>query len=187
MDPGGPSNNSEQEAEEEKPARPPNPEKLQAIENLEAQLNYIINNVLGAESAQDDQAIQYAEQTLTWMEAQLENQNTEFQRLDQACYDNETILTEKIDQAKRVISEAKTRQKPNIDEILCAENVVYNQLYDLVAEDHAIEDTVYVLGRALDKDRIQLDPFLKHTRTLAREQFLKKALVKKISNQIGLD
>lgn len=35
------------------------------------------------------------------------------------------------------------------------------RLYDLVTEDMAIEDTIYVLGKALDKERISLDVFLK--------------------------
>jgi hypothetical protein len=35
------------------------------------------------------------------------------------------------------------------------------RLYDLVTEDMAIEDTIYVLGKALDKERICLDVFLK--------------------------
>lgn len=83
------------------------------------------------------------------------------------------------------------------------------RLYDLVTEDMAIEDTIYVLGKALDRERISLDVFLKvpyplnlqlgdakkltgheklqHTRTLAREQFLLRALVKKITRQIGIE
>lgn len=42
-----------------------------------------------------------------------------------------------------------------------------SRLYDLVTEDMAIEDTIYVLGKALDRERISLDVFLKvlHTPT----------------------
>lgn len=36
-----------------------------------------------------------------------------------------------------------------------------DRLIDLVAEDNAIEDTIYHLARALDAERIDLDRFLK--------------------------
>jgi hypothetical protein len=35
------------------------------------------------------------------------------------------------------------------------------RLIDLVADDNAIEDTIFHLGRALDAERIDLDRFLK--------------------------
>jgi ESCRT-I complex subunit TSG101 len=35
------------------------------------------------------------------------------------------------------------------------------RLIDLVAEDNAIEDTIYHICRALDAERIDLDRFLK--------------------------
>jgi ESCRT-I complex subunit TSG101 len=170
----------------EQPQRPPNPEKMQAIEYLDQQLEQA-SKTLNDEATQDDEALRYTEQTLSWMEGQIDAQTRELDNITKGCHANEAILTEKIETARRVISDAKSRQKPNVDEILCAENIVYNQLYQLVAEDHAIDDTMYILGKALDKDRVQLDPFLKHTRTLAREQFLKRALINKISCQVGLD
>ena len=36
-----------------------------------------------------------------------------------------------------------------------------DRLIDLVAEDNAIEDTIYHLARALDAERIDLNTFLK--------------------------
>ena len=39
-----------------------------------------------------------------------------------------------------------------------------DRLIDLVAEDNAIEDTIYHLARALDAERIDLDRFLKVSR-----------------------
>ncbi|KAE8266238.1 hypothetical protein A4X09_0g6104, partial [Tilletia walkeri] len=58
-------------------------------------------------------------------------------------------------------------------------------LLTLVAEDHALEDTLYQLGRALNAERIDLDRFLKQTRHLAREQFMRRALARKISEGMG--
>lgn len=60
-----------------------------------------------------------------------------------------------------------------------------HRLIDLVAEDNAIEDTLYHLGRALHAEVIDLDRFLKQTRYLAREQFMRRALAQKISAGMG--
>lgn len=71
---------------------------------------------------------------------------------------------------------------PEVDEIVCSSTVVYNQLLELVAEDAALEDTIYHLGRALNSEiaNIDLEQFLKRVRGLAREQFTKRALINKI-------
>jgi ESCRT-I complex subunit TSG101 len=122
--------------------------------------------------------------TLDWIEQQIRAEKAELQRIEATSKSNETILRESISAVKNVILDSSNRKVPHIDEAISAKNVVYNQLYELVAEDHAIEDTIYMLGKALDRDRIKLEPFMKHSRTLAREQFMKKALVNKIASEI---
>ncbi|KZT68958.1 hypothetical protein DAEQUDRAFT_765747 [Daedalea quercina L-15889] len=57
-------------------------------------------------------------------------------------------------------------------------------LVNLVAEDNAIEDTIYHLHRALNSGRIDLEKFIRTARALAEEQFMKRALIEKI--QAGL-
>lgn len=54
------------------------------------------------------------------------------------------------------------------------------RLVDLVAEDAAISDTIYQLNRALMAEKIDVERFLKVARVLAREQFMKRALIEKI-------
>ena len=68
-----------------------------------------------------------------------------------------------------------------------------------MAEDLAIDDTIEILSKALDYERISLDAFLKvslpsigesngqETRKLAREQFLVKALIQKILKAAGIE
>jgi len=57
---------------------------------------------------------------------------------------------------------------------------------DLVAEDNAIEDTIYHLHRALNAGRIDLDRFLRTTRVLAEEQFMKRALIERIQTSLPM-
>jgi len=63
--------------------------------------------------------------------------------------------------AEAVIQDCRTRELPEVDSMVVAGSVVEMQLYDLVAEEMAIEDTIYVLGKALDRERITLEVFLK--------------------------
>jgi len=76
---------------------------------------------------------------------------------------------------------------PDVDEVLVAPTVVGGQLYALCAEERACADALFVLARALDKGRVGVDVFIKQTRSLAREQFLKKALIKKIAKGMALE
>ncbi|CAN6640924.1 hypothetical protein TRVA0_018S01574 [Trichomonascus vanleenenianus] len=168
------------------PQRPPNPEKLMTLEKLRDTLNAIIENELKPEMEMDDRAVGHTAHALSVIESQMNAEKRELEAISAASAENERILVDRIEQARRVITNAKSRDEPDIDEVITAENVVYNQLYELVSEDAAIEDTIYVLGKALSKEKIGLEPFLKHTRTLAREQFFKRALVNKISTDIGL-
>jgi len=45
---------------------------------------------------------------------------------------------------------------------------------------------LFILGRAVEKGRVSPAVFVKMTRSLAREWYLKKALAKKIGRGMGL-
>ncbi|KAH9946184.1 UEV-domain-containing protein [Epithele typhae] len=89
-----------------------------------------------------------------------------------------------VQAGERNVAELRRKGDPEVDEMICSTTIVYNQLINLVAEDNAIEDTIYHLHRALNAGRIDLERFLRTTRVLAEEQFFKRALVEKI--QAGL-
>ena len=76
---------------------------------------------------------------------------------------------------------------PPIDEVLVPPTVVGKQLYDLVAEERGIEQAIYALQTALAKGVITTETWSKHTRSLAREAFMKKALIRKIGKGMGLE
>jgi ESCRT-I complex subunit TSG101 len=58
--------------------------------------------------------------------------------------------------------------------------VLIIRLLTLVAEDATIEDTLYFLEKSLGIEGVNLEAFLKAYRTLANEQFLKRATIKKV-------
>ena len=136
--------------------------------------------------------------------SQLQTELGELQQLDAALASNEQILKGAMVEADLAMDDARRRQAPDVDDVLVAPTVVGQQLYTLAAEERGIADALFVLGRALDKGRITVDVFVKvgyqdltvttgmlinkqQTRSLAREQFLKKALIKKIAKGMALD
>ncbi|KAH0612924.1 uncharacterized protein H6S33_009304 [Morchella sextelata] len=168
------------------PPLPPNPEKDRLIQEItkalqaRAEAHHAKMHVSLEQAAAQCEAILRAE-------SNMERERAELARIMELCDKDADILKERITMAGEVIKDAESRELPGVDTVVVAPTVVHTQLYDLVTEDMAIEDTIYVLGKALDKERISLDVFLKHTRTLAREQFNLRALVKKITRQIGIE
>lgn len=120
----------------------------------------------------------------------LSNMQAEIQALESLntlLNSNTNILHTALHDADAVIKSSQHRTAPNVDELLVAPTVVANQLYDLVCEERSLGDTLFVLSRAVERGRITPAVFAKLTRTLAREWYLKKALVKKIGKGMGLN
>jgi ESCRT-I complex subunit TSG101 len=114
----------------------------------------------------------------------------EFARLEQlegVLDTNERVIRGAMLEAERVMRDAEGRERPEVDDVLVCATAVGAQLYSLVAEERACAECRLALGRALDAGRIALEVFVKQTRSLAREEFLKKALVRKIAQGMGLD
>ncbi|KAF2502640.1 UEV-domain-containing protein [Lophium mytilinum] len=168
------------------PPIPPNPEKdalLTALSStLVAQLRQNITDNTNAIAP-----LQAQQQALREAHSRLQSELDQLQQLDAALASNEHILRDAMVEADRVMEDARTRKVPDVDDVLVAPFVVGGQLYTLCAEERACADALFVLGRALDKGRVGADVFIKQTRSLAREQFLKKALIKKISKGMALD
>lgn len=107
-------------------------------------------------------------------------------QLSNLLQNNTNILQDTMRRADEVIQNSTKLPEPDIDQLLVAPTVVANQLYDLVAEERALADAIFVLGRAVERGRIAPAVFAKTTRSLAREWYLKKALVKKIGRGMQL-
>ncbi|KAI0402206.1 UEV domain-containing protein [Xylaria palmicola] len=99
---------------------------------------------------------------------------------------NMAALQSALQEADAVVARGRARQPPAIDDLLVAPTVVGNQLYDVVAEERALGDAIFVLGRAVERGRVAPAIFAKTTRSLAREWYLKKALARKIGRGMGL-
>ncbi|KAH8902362.1 UEV-domain-containing protein [Coniochaeta sp. PMI_546] len=167
------------------PPIPPNPEK----DALLHQLAQTLHAMRVRSRAHNDSSLQglQAQRTamLTSLEA-LQSDLSSLSSLSALLSSNTAILKSSLRQADAVIESSARQEPPAIDELLVAPTVVGNQLYDLVAEERALGDAIFVLGRAVERGRVAPATFAKMTRSLAREWFLKKALVKKIGRGMGL-
>ena len=167
------------------PPIPRNPQKDALLSTLSQTLSEQVRSIYASNiSAIAPLRAQQAALTTT-----LDNVNTEISQLDELekmLDSNETILHQAMRDADAVLEDAKKRQVPNVDDVLCAPTVVARQLYEAVADERAIEDCRGLLMKALDKGRVNGGVWAKQTRGLAREEFLKKALIKKIARGMGL-
>ncbi|RDW67360.1 putative endosomal sorting complex protein TSG101 [Aspergillus mulundensis] len=185
------------------PPIPPNPEKdalLQAVskavtETLHANINH---------SKSAAQSLTSQSQSLHAAIATLQTEISSLTTLNSTLESNTSVLTQSLHRADAVIADAQSRVSttqpssssdpslsssglPPIDDILVAPTVVGKQLYDLVAEERGIQQAIYALQSALVKGVIGLDTWSRHTRGLAREAFLKRALIRKIGKGMGLE
>ncbi|CCK71910.1 ubiquitin-binding ESCRT-I subunit protein STP22 KNAG_0I01190 [Huiozyma naganishii CBS 8797] len=60
-----------------------------------------------------------------------------------------------------------------------------DQLYDLVAQDLALDDTIEFLYSLLNRDSLSLDLYVRKTRALAKQQFMIRLHIEKICNMLN--
>ncbi|EON63926.1 hypothetical protein W97_03154 [Coniosporium apollinis CBS 100218] len=168
------------------PPVPPNPEKDALLTALSTSLVSQIRRTV-EENNSALPALQAQHSALLAATSRLQSELSQLQQLDAALASNEKILREAMREADRVMEDARNRKVPDVDEVLVAGHVVGNQLYSLVAEEKACADAVVCLGRGLDRGVVGVEGFVKQCRAVAREQFLKKMLIKKIERGMGLD
>ncbi|KAL8638615.1 MAG: hypothetical protein Q9228_004248 [Teloschistes exilis] len=167
------------------PPIPPNPHKDALLQALSQTLTDQVQSA----HASNMSAIPPLRAQQAALNEALNKINQEISQLSdlQAMLDsNEKILRQSMRDADQVLEDAKRRDVPAVEEVLVAPTVVAGQLYENVIEERVLEETRAVVGRALDKGRIAGDVWAKQTRSLAREEFLKKALIKKIAGGMGL-
>ncbi|ESZ92268.1 hypothetical protein SBOR_7357 [Sclerotinia borealis F-4128] len=167
------------------PPIPPNPEKDMLLHKLASALHsqrlhhtaQTASSLPGLHSQQTSML-----STLTTMQSEL----SALESLSTSLITNTTILHSSLQTADQLLQSSQHRTPPPIDELLVAPTVVGNQLYELVCEERSLGDAIDVLGRAVERGRITGPTLAKMTRGLARELFLKKALIRKIGIGMGL-
>ena len=143
------------------PPIPPNPEKDALLRALGAELHK--QRVATAEQTRTETmpALRAQHAAMLKASASLQQEIDELESLDASLSTNERILAESMGRADRVMDDARNEVLPAVDDLLVAPSVVGQQLYKTVAQERALDDTLFVLGKALDLGRIGLDVYLK--------------------------
>ncbi|KAJ4861521.1 UEV domain-containing protein [Trichoderma breve] len=169
----------------EAPPIPPNPEK----DALLRQLAQTLASIRQRSRQQNESSMAGLEAQQGAMLSAMSAIQAEMGQLTQftsIITSNTNILHDALRKADAVIEGSRNHVVPDIDELLVAPTVVSNQLYRVVAEERALGDAIFMLGRAVERGRISPAAFAKMTRSLAREWYLKKALARKIAQGMGL-
>ena len=167
------------------PPIPPNPEK----DMLLAQLAHTLHQIRQESRAQNDSSMAGLRAQRAAMQSAMAAVQSEVSQLTQlsgVLTSNTHILHEAMRKADGMIEQSRRHPAPEIDELLVPPTVVSNQLYSLVAEERALGDAIFMLGRAVERERVEPAVFVKMTRSLGREWYLKKALVRKIGTGMAL-
>ncbi|KAH9901305.1 UEV-domain-containing protein [Cubamyces lactineus] len=164
----------------------------QAAANVRADNPAILSNIsselasLSQAMALDAERLRANQADLLAGEPAIRDEMARLEAVRDVCRGVAARLEQVVAAGERNVAELRRKGDPEVDELVCSTTIVYNQLVNLVAEDNAIEDTIYHLHRALNAGRIDLERFLRTTRMLAEEQFMKRALIEKIQAGIPL-
>ncbi|KAJ4294686.1 Suppressor protein stp22 of temperature-sensitive alpha-factor receptor and arginine permease [Collariella sp. IMI 366227] len=145
------------------PPIPPNPEKDLLLHRLAQTLHTLREK----SRAQNDASLQglHAQHTaMLQAMTTLQAESAQLTQLSALLTSNTAILQDSLRKADQVIESSASHPKPDIDELLVAPTVVGNQLYELVAEERALADAIFMLGRAVERGRIAPQTFAKMTR-----------------------
>ena len=168
------------------PPRPMNPAVTELHTKVHQQLSMRVAEMYAAQTQSDAQLRMLLDDLERGAPA-LEDEMQRLRAVRDVCVTNTQRLSTMMDTAKRTTWELEARPEPDVDHMMSATSLVENQLLQLMADDQAIEDTLYQLSRALYSEQLSLDRFIKHTRMLSREQFLKRALAQNIAQGLGWD
>ncbi|KAI0908133.1 UEV domain-containing protein [Ustulina deusta] len=167
------------------PPIPPNPEKDALLRQLASTL-YAMRQLARQQNESSLAGLSAQRTAMLTALQNIQNDSATLTPLSNLLASNTAVLQSSLKEADAVINNSKTHKPPAIDDLLVAPTVVGNQLYDVVAEERALGDAIFVLGRAVERGRISPAVFAKTTRGLAREWYLKKALARKIGRGMGL-
>ncbi|KAJ1736978.1 suppressor protein stp22 of temperature-sensitive alpha-factor receptor and arginine permease [Coemansia sp. Benny D160-2] len=101
---------------------------------------------------------------------------------------NISVLENKLNELNEKKGEfPDVSQIKNVCHIFRGQTPAMEQLFNLSGEISAIDDTIYMLGKALNDGKLPLGIYMRQIRKLAQQQFMAKALAFKIRELCSLD
>ncbi|KAI0934374.1 hypothetical protein AcW1_005917 [Taiwanofungus camphoratus] len=142
------------------PPRPPNPELLRLHTQVHAKLQSELASLSHAMVIDAERLLAHQTDLLAG-EPAIRDEMARLEAVRDVCHSVAERMRTVVDAAEQNVAELRRKGDPEVDELVCSTTIVHNQLINLVAEDNAIEDTIYHLHRALNTGRIDLERFLR--------------------------
>lgn len=160
--------------------------RQQVLRHISVILNSLQHNAIEPQLAQFRQNTSQIQQSISQFDKIFEFEANQLDTINSDMSNNKQILESTIAKAHDTISTIHSTPQPQPDDTIIAESIPQGQLYELVSQDMAINDTLTALNSAFSQGKIPLVSLLKHSRQLSRDQFEKRTLIRKISAQLGL-
>lgn len=116
----------------------------------------------------------------------LDFQSDQIKEVNKQISVNKILISKSIDETRDIQQKTSLEKELDTDETVTSETILFYQLYRLVCEDQAMDDCQYVLGKALDNGLISSKRYTKFSRSVGRDQFMKRALILMISQKLRL-
>ncbi|KIR82118.1 ESCRT-I complex subunit TSG101 [Cryptococcus gattii EJB2] len=166
------------------PSKPPPPSLLHLhsilLSHLNASMPPLVNSLHSSV-----EHLRARQEDLVTGEPAIRDEMARLEAVKKVCDSVGKKMEEVVAKGGERVADLESKGEVSVDELVCGISIVHNQLIDLVAEDNAIEDTIYHMTRALDAERVDVDRYLKSIRSLAREQYMKRALIERIIQGMG--
>lgn len=128
------------------PPRPMNPAVTELHSKVHQQLSMRVAEMYAAQTQSDAQLRMLLDDLERGAPA-LEDEMQRLRAVRDVCVTNTQRMSTMMDTAKRTTWELEARPEPDVDHMMSATSLVENQLLQLMADDQAIEDTLYQLSR----------------------------------------
>ncbi|KOH00656.1 ubiquitin-binding ESCRT-I subunit protein STP22 [Saccharomyces eubayanus] len=161
------------------------------LQNLQSVLNelyredvhYVADKILTRQTIMQDSVARFHEMVAV--------DKTRLQAVEQTIEQTMHTLNAQIEvlTAERATVQEFSSTSPfddeDVDTIAVAQTDGLNQLYQLVAKDYALTDTIECLSRMLHRGSVPLDTFVRQSRELARQQFLVRWHIQRITSPLA--
>lgn len=150
-------------------------------------LDSLEKNSINPQLNQFDKNIKQIDDSIHQFDKIFEYEAKQIELINENIIKNESIIKSSTMDTIETIEKINRTPILNPDETIIADSIPKAQLYDLISQDLAINDTLAALNIAFSKGKITFQSLIKHTRQLSRKQFTKRALIRKISIELSID
>jgi len=94
--------------------------------------------------------------------------------------ERKTALTQRVEFLEQFVEKNQSTETLDVNKVVLCSDLWSEQCMEATAHDFAIADVMLELDKGLEDESLDLGSYLKQLRKLSRDQFMKRALAKKV-------